>query len=151
MYGPEEWYYDGWVSYERSLFNGRVDWTVQLNVRNLFGDDDPVPVLRQPNGMVAAVRIAQPREEGVPAPGRSCRRGRFPSSGQCRGGHLLRRGTSGVEHRHEAAFAKDADTVALSIAILVVTALLAAALVGTFLLPVATTLPPPGVPLAPGF
>lgn len=61
IYGPDEWFYDGWVSYERPIFKGRIHWTLQLNVRNLFGDDDAIPALVHPNGMVAAVRIAQPR------------------------------------------------------------------------------------------
>jgi len=61
IYGPDEWHYDGWVSYERSLFKGRVDWKLQLNVRNLFDDIDPIPALAHPNGRIAAARIAQPR------------------------------------------------------------------------------------------
>lgn len=61
IYGPDEWFYDGWISYQRPLFKDRVDWTIQLNVRNLFGDSDPIPALAHPNGRIAAVRIAQPR------------------------------------------------------------------------------------------
>ncbi len=43
------------------LLPDKVDWKIQLNVRNLFDEDDLVPVGAQPTGEVAAVRIPQSR------------------------------------------------------------------------------------------
>lgn len=52
---------DAWVAYEKSL-NNRIDWKVQLNVRNLIGDRDYIPVLINPDGRTAVVRNSNPKE-----------------------------------------------------------------------------------------
>ena len=39
-----------------------MDWKVQLNVRNAFGDDDYIPVLANPDGQVAVFRNRNPKE-----------------------------------------------------------------------------------------
>jgi hypothetical protein len=49
-FGPKQVNYDAWIGYRRALRNGKVDWKVQLNVRNLFSDDDPVPVTKDAFG-----------------------------------------------------------------------------------------------------
>ncbi|MDQ8198741.1 TonB-dependent receptor plug domain-containing protein [Pelagicoccus enzymogenes] len=56
IYGPSEENYDAWVGYQRKL-NDKVDYRVQLNVRNLFADDDMIPILANPDGSIAQVRI----------------------------------------------------------------------------------------------
>ena len=48
---------DVWLSYRRPILHGKVDWKVQLNVRNAIGSDDPIAVRAQPNGDIATIRI----------------------------------------------------------------------------------------------
>ena len=59
--GPAEQYWDFWVSYERPLMDGKVDWKLQLNIKNAFTGDDFVPILFQPDGSIAQIRILDPR------------------------------------------------------------------------------------------
>lgn len=55
--------FDFWTSYEMPFFEKYGEWTIGLSVRNAFTDDnDVVTVLTQPNGYVARVRYAPPRE-----------------------------------------------------------------------------------------
>ena len=60
-FGPSEMNMDIWFSYRRKL-NDKLDWKVQLNVRNAFGDDDYIPVLANPDGQVASFRNPNPKE-----------------------------------------------------------------------------------------
>jgi hypothetical protein len=60
-FGPDLWNFDAWIGYERKIFHDRIGLKVQLNVRNLFNDDDPIPVQAQPDGSIAGVRVATPR------------------------------------------------------------------------------------------
>ena len=57
-FGSSEAYYDAWIGYRHP--SDGVTWSVQLNVRNLFADDDLIPVATQPDGSVAAWRLPQP-------------------------------------------------------------------------------------------
>ena len=59
IYGPTETDVDFWVGYERplKLFNNNVDWSIQLNVRNLFSDDELIPIMANPDGTTAQARI----------------------------------------------------------------------------------------------
>lgn len=57
--GPTEFNLDVWVNYSRTLFNGKIDWKLQLNVRNVLGDDDLIPVRAQPWGESAVFRIPE--------------------------------------------------------------------------------------------
>lgn len=59
--GPSETDIDMWVGYERTLAKGKIDWSIQLNVRNLFSDDDLIPIRANPDGTVAQVRIPSER------------------------------------------------------------------------------------------
>ncbi len=52
---------DLWIGYERPLFDGKVDWKIQLNIRNAIGESDDIPVRTNPDGQVAVVRIPNPR------------------------------------------------------------------------------------------
>lgn len=54
--GDAEHYLDMWVGYEHAI-NDDVTWRIQLNVKNLFADDDLIPVSCQPDGTYATVRI----------------------------------------------------------------------------------------------
>lgn len=52
---------DAWLSYESPLMQGKIDWRIQLNIRNLVGEDGNVPVVTNPDGQVAVIRIPNPR------------------------------------------------------------------------------------------
>jgi len=54
--GDSEINYDAWISYERRL-NKRINWTVQLNVYDLFAESSLIPTQANPDGTIAQVRI----------------------------------------------------------------------------------------------
>lgn len=56
-YGDSETNYDFWASYKRTIFKGKVDWKLQLNIRNLFASEDLIPVSANPDGTIAQARI----------------------------------------------------------------------------------------------
>lgn len=51
---------DLWIGYEKQLTD-KINWQVQLNVRNAIGDNDDIPVKTNPDGQVAVIRIPNPR------------------------------------------------------------------------------------------
>ena len=58
-FGPREWNGDMFVRYRRKIFDGNLDWTIQLNARNLYrsrGAKD-IPVTINPDGSTAIARI----------------------------------------------------------------------------------------------
>ncbi len=55
--GPAETNIDVWVGYRRKL-SERLDWNIQLNVRNLGAGNDLIPITVQPDGTPAGYRIA---------------------------------------------------------------------------------------------
>jgi len=62
FYGPTETRVDTWLSYSTKLFNGKVPMKIQLNVRNLFTNNELVPVVINPDGQVAVWSIAEGRK-----------------------------------------------------------------------------------------
>ncbi|MCB1120251.1 MAG: TonB-dependent receptor plug domain-containing protein [Verrucomicrobiae bacterium] len=52
---------DAWITYSRPILDGKVNWRVQLNVRNLVGESGNIPVRTNPDGTVAVIRIPNPR------------------------------------------------------------------------------------------
>ncbi len=58
-YGPSETNYDAWIGYSRKLKYG-IDWSVQLNVKNIGVGKKLIAVAAQPDGTIAAYRIAEP-------------------------------------------------------------------------------------------
>jgi hypothetical protein len=56
FYGPEELAGDVWLSYRRKIFK-KIDWRMQLNVRNAWGNGEDIPVTANPDGMIAVIRI----------------------------------------------------------------------------------------------
>ncbi|MBE7538194.1 MAG: hypothetical protein HS122_07265 [Opitutaceae bacterium] len=52
--GPSDFKVDAWIGYSRKLWNNRVHWNVQLNIRDVLDEDDLVPVMAQPDGSIAA-------------------------------------------------------------------------------------------------
>lgn len=55
--GPRETNIDLWLGYSRKLSN-KLHWHIQLNVKDAFQGKELIPVTYQPNGTVAAYRIA---------------------------------------------------------------------------------------------
>ncbi len=53
--------YDLWLRYRRSIFEDRYDVSVQLNVYNIFGDNELIPVRANPDGSFANFRIRDGR------------------------------------------------------------------------------------------
>ncbi len=60
FFGSDELDVDMWFRYTKKLHRDKVRWTAQLNVRDLFGNDDLIAVTAQPNGTIASARIPQP-------------------------------------------------------------------------------------------
>lgn len=56
FFGPEELTGDFWLSY-RTRLNDKIDWRLQLNVRNAWGNGDDIPVSANPDGTLAVIRI----------------------------------------------------------------------------------------------
>lgn len=52
---------DLWLGYRHKL-NNKVDWKVQLNARNAFGDSDPITVITNADGRVAVIRNPNPKD-----------------------------------------------------------------------------------------
>lgn len=48
---------DGWLAYQRKIWRGKVGWKAQLNVRNLIGGEDMLPITVQPWGAPAVSRL----------------------------------------------------------------------------------------------
>lgn len=53
---------DMWVGYRRRIMNDRVSWKVQLNIRNVFADNDPLVAQYQPDGSWARAKLPSPRQ-----------------------------------------------------------------------------------------
>lgn len=56
--GPGETNLDLWTGYERKLTK-KIAWSVQLNVRNVLGKNELVPINLQPDGSAGAFRIKE--------------------------------------------------------------------------------------------
>jgi hypothetical protein len=48
---------DAWVGYTRKVYRDKINWRVQLNVRNIVGTGDPIAITVQPDGSPAAMRL----------------------------------------------------------------------------------------------
>jgi len=55
-------YTDLWLGFRTKILNNKGDWRIQLNVRNVFADKDPVAVQTQPDGSISRVAIPVPRQ-----------------------------------------------------------------------------------------
>ena len=60
FYGPAELNGDVWFSYTRKL-SDRLRWKAQLNLRNLIGSQEEIPVYTNPDGQRALYRLAPDR------------------------------------------------------------------------------------------
>jgi len=57
-YGPSESNIDLWVGYEHKVTD-KINWRIQLNVRNAFAKKELIPISAQPDGTPAAYRIPE--------------------------------------------------------------------------------------------
>lgn len=62
FYGPSEDGIDLWVGYSRKL-TAKIDWKVQLNVRNVGDNDGIIPITVQPDGVTPAAYRIKPTQE----------------------------------------------------------------------------------------
>ncbi len=56
-YAPADTNIDLFASYGRRVWRDRIDWKVQVNVRNAFGTDTLIPINAQYDGTVASYRL----------------------------------------------------------------------------------------------
>jgi hypothetical protein len=61
-YGPSETRYDAWVSYGTKILRGKYGLKLQLNVRNVFTEDELVPAVINPDGTIPVWSIAEGRK-----------------------------------------------------------------------------------------
>jgi len=61
-YGPSEDAIDLWLSYERKI-GKKLNWKIQLNVRNAFAKEGLIPVTIQPDGQTWAQVRTKPNQE----------------------------------------------------------------------------------------
>jgi hypothetical protein len=59
-YGPSENHVDLWVGYSMKI-SQKINWRIQLNIRDLLADEKLIPITVQPDGSPGAYRIAEPR------------------------------------------------------------------------------------------
>lgn len=62
FFGSDEINGDFWVNYSRPLMDENIDWKIQLNIRNLIGDQAMVRVITNPDGRAAITRNPNPKE-----------------------------------------------------------------------------------------
>ncbi len=63
FFGEAEMNGDLWLKYGRPILNDKVDWKVQLNLRNIYrSNSDFIPILTNPDGRHAIYRNANPEE-----------------------------------------------------------------------------------------
>lgn len=62
FFGSDQINGDAWVNYSRPLMDEKMDWKIQLNVRNLIGDQAMVHVITNPDGRAAITRNPNPKE-----------------------------------------------------------------------------------------
>jgi hypothetical protein len=60
LYGPTEQNIDLWISHERKIFDDKVDWRIQLNIRNALNNDDLIITRMSGDGLPSNIRIMNP-------------------------------------------------------------------------------------------
>ncbi len=65
FYASDQLNVDLWLRYARKFNHDKIRWSVQLNVRDVFGTDDLIAVTAQPNGQTASARIPQPKQWSI--------------------------------------------------------------------------------------
>jgi len=64
--GADRWddltHIDLWFKYDFQLNNGKINASIQLNIRDVFAEEDLVPIYANWDGTVANYRISEPRQ-----------------------------------------------------------------------------------------
>jgi len=60
LFGPTEQNLDLWVKHTRKIFNDKVDWRIQLNIRNALNNDDLIITNMSGDGLPSGIRIMNP-------------------------------------------------------------------------------------------
>lgn len=60
IFGPTTENIDLWVGYKRKIMNDKVNWKIQLNIRNALDNDDLIITKVDPDGLPTRVRIVNP-------------------------------------------------------------------------------------------
>jgi hypothetical protein len=60
LFGPTEQNLDLWISHERKIFDDKVDWRIQLNIRNALNNDDLIITSMSGDGLPSQIRIMNP-------------------------------------------------------------------------------------------
>ena len=60
LYGPTESNLDVWITYRRKIFDKKVDWRIQLNIRNALNNDDLIITQKDFDDVPARIRIMNP-------------------------------------------------------------------------------------------
>lgn len=61
LFGEDDLNLDLFLSRKQMLFNGKVVWKMQLNIRNILNNDDLIPIAKDYNGSVVSLMIPNPR------------------------------------------------------------------------------------------
>ncbi len=61
IYGETQSNADVWIRYRREIMSGELEWSIQLNIKNLFNSNDPIAVVANPDGTPAAFSIPESR------------------------------------------------------------------------------------------
>jgi hypothetical protein len=63
FFGDDEMNGDLWLKYSRTINDGKIDWLVQLNVRNVYRNNNGfIPILTNPDGRNVIFRNPNPKE-----------------------------------------------------------------------------------------
>lgn len=60
LFGPTESNLDVWISHRRKIFDGKVDWKLQLNIRNAQNNDDLIITQKDADDVPTRIRIMNP-------------------------------------------------------------------------------------------
>jgi hypothetical protein len=60
LYGPTESNVDVWVNHRRKIFDDKVEWKIQLNIRNALSNDDLIITRMSGDGLPSRIRIMNP-------------------------------------------------------------------------------------------
>ena len=60
LYGPSEENLDLWFNYSRKIFDDKVDWKIQLNIRNVLDNDDLIITQKSADDVPSRIRIMNP-------------------------------------------------------------------------------------------
>lgn len=60
LFGPSEENLDLWINHTRKIFDDKVDWRIQLNIRNALDNDDLIITQKSGDDVPSRIRIMNP-------------------------------------------------------------------------------------------